>query len=89
MTVTPELGLALKTLRGAIERAIPDAQVEVQSPDGRHFSARVVSETFAGLPALERHRRVYRALGGHVGGAIHAFTLEALTPTEWQKKVRT
>lgn len=83
--INPQPGLTPETLRGALLEAIPDAVVVVESPDGRHFSARIVSESFTGLPLLERHRRVYRALGRPVGGAIHALTLETLTPAESQR----
>lgn len=83
--INPQPGLTPEILRGALLEAIPDAVVVVESPDGRHFSARIVSESFTGLPLLERHRRVYRALGRPVGGAIHALTLETLTPAESQR----
>ncbi len=80
--INPQPDPTPETLRGAIREAIPDAEVEVESPDGRHFSARIVSGSFVGLPVLERHRRVYRALGSQLGGAIHALSLETLAPTE-------
>jgi stress-induced morphogen len=80
--INPQPGPTPEALRGAILKEIPDAEVEIESSDGRHFSARIVSGSFAGLTAVERHRRVYRALGGQVGGAIHALSLETLTPAE-------
>jgi acid stress-induced BolA-like protein IbaG/YrbA len=66
-----------------IRTALPDAVVQVHSEDNTHFAARVVSATFAGQRSLARHQAVYAALGGRVGGEIHALSIEALTPEEW------
>jgi acid stress-induced BolA-like protein IbaG/YrbA len=66
-----------------IRTALPDAIVQVHSEDNTHYAARVVSASFAGQRSLARHQAVYRALGGRVGGEIHALSIEALTPAEW------
>lgn len=51
--------------------------------DGRgHFRVRVVSEAFAGLPRLARHRRVYAAMGELMTTDIHALNIEAVTADE-------
>jgi acid stress-induced BolA-like protein IbaG/YrbA len=70
----------------AIEAALPGATVRVASDDGVHFSALVVAPQFAGLRALQRHQLVYRALGGAVGGEIHALQLDTPTPDEWSRR---
>ncbi len=49
--------------------------------DGGHYELRIVSERFAGLPPLARHRLVYAAVDG-IGESIHAFALQTLTPEE-------
>ncbi len=69
-------------IAGLIRAALPGADVAVQSDDGTHFAARVVAREFAGLRALARHQRVYRALGERMGREIHALSIEALTPEE-------
>ncbi|MGH8242289.1 MAG: BolA family protein [Steroidobacteraceae bacterium] len=69
-----------------IESALPGATVRVGSDDGVHFSALVVAPQFSGLPALARHQLVYRALGGAVGGVIHALSLDTATPEEWARR---
>jgi BolA protein len=71
-----------------VSAAIPGSRVEVASADGRHFTARVIAAAFEGLAPLERHRQVYRALGGAVGNAIHALSVQAFTPEEWAGRVR-
>ena len=65
-----------------IREGIPDAHVEITdlAGDGDHYSARVVSETFRGLPRVKQHQRVYEALGGRMGGALHALQLTTATP---------
>jgi acid stress-induced BolA-like protein IbaG/YrbA len=66
-----------------IQAALPGARVSVTSEDGVHFAALVVAPQFEGLRALARHQLVYRALGGAMGGAIHALSLDTPTPAEW------
>ena len=65
-----------------IRKAMPDAEVKVESDDQTHFSARIVSAAFAGLRGVARHQIVYRSLGALVGREIHALSIEALTPQE-------
>jgi acid stress-induced BolA-like protein IbaG/YrbA len=65
-----------------IRAALPGAQADVESPDQTHYTARIVSESFAGLSRVARHQLVYRALGERVGREIHALSIEALTPAE-------
>ena len=43
--------------------------------DGDHYAARVVSERFRGLPRVKQHQLVYGALGGRMGGVLHALQL--------------
>jgi len=51
--------------------------------DGRgHFRVTIVSEAFAGLRPLQRHRRVYQALGELMDTDIHALSIQAYTPDE-------
>ena len=69
-----------------IETALPGATVRVASDDGVHFAALVVAPQFSGLRSLQRHQLVYRALGGAMGGAIHALSLDTLTPGEWARR---
>jgi BolA protein len=51
--------------------------------DGRgHFTVDIVSEAFAGLPPLARHRAIYAALGDMMDTDIHALAIRAATPAE-------
>ncbi|MET4595232.1 MULTISPECIES: BolA/IbaG family iron-sulfur metabolism protein [unclassified Sphingomonas] len=60
-----------------IRTAIPDAQVEITdlAGDGDHYAAKVTSSSFAGLSRVKQHKSVYDALGGHMGGTLHALQL--------------
>ena len=68
----------------AIERELPGAIVRMEDLTGGqdHWSAVVIADAFEGKPSIKRHRLVYGALGGAVGGAIHALALETWTPDE-------
>lgn len=65
-----------------IRSAIPDAEVTIRdlAGDGDHYSARVVSASFAGLTRVKQHQAVYAALGGRMGGELHALQLETAVP---------
>jgi acid stress-induced BolA-like protein IbaG/YrbA len=65
-----------------IRAGLPGAQVQVDSDDGTHFTARIVAREFAQLRSLARHQLVYRTLGERMGREIHALSIEALTPEE-------
>ncbi|CAB4879614.1 unannotated protein [freshwater metagenome] len=68
-------------IRARIEAGIPGSRAEVQSDDNVHFSARVVSDAFAGIGRIEQHRLVYGIFAeGEIGGPIHALSLRTETP---------
>jgi len=50
--------------------------------EGRHFTVRVTSARFAGMPRVARHRLVYHALHGLIAQGIHALAIEARAPDE-------
>ncbi|MCH7981409.1 MAG: BolA family transcriptional regulator [Proteobacteria bacterium] len=51
--------------------------------DGKgHFAVDIVSTAFAGLSRLERHRRIFDALGEMMDTDIHALKIKATTPDE-------
>jgi stress-induced morphogen len=74
--------MAAEEIEAMIRGAIPDAQVEITdlAGDGDHYAARVVSETFRGMPRVRQHQRVYEALGGRMGGVLHALQLTTAVP---------
>ena len=76
------MAMAAEEIETLIRQAIPGARVEITdlAGDGDHYAARVVSESFRGLPRVRQHQRVYAALGGRMGGALHALQLTTATP---------
>ena len=74
--------MAAFEIEALIKQAIPDAEVEIRdlAGDGDHYAARVISLAFAGLSRIKQHQAVYAALGGRVGGELHALQLETAAP---------
>ena len=66
-----------------IREGIPDAEVKITdlAGDGDHYAAHVVSADFAGLPRVRQHQKVYAALGGRMGGELHALQLTTAAPS--------
>lgn len=74
--------------RSEIERLIkaqfPDATIQIQdlAGDGDHYSARVESRAFKGKTRVQQHQMVYEALGGRMGGVLHALALTTIAPPD-------
>ncbi|MGV2495224.1 BolA family protein [Pelagerythrobacter aerophilus] len=70
-------------IEGMIKSALPDAEVEIRdlAGDGDHYAAHVVSPVFAGKSRVQQHKMVYEALGGKMGGVLHALQLTTQAPT--------
>lgn len=52
-----------------------------------HFRVVVVSEGFAGLTRVARHRRVNALAAEELATGLHALSLQAFTPEEWAAEV--
>ena len=66
-----------------IKAAFPDADVVIEDlrGDGDHYACRVVSTAFPGNSRVHQHQMVYKALGGRMGGELHALALQTSAPT--------
>lgn len=51
---------------------------------GGHLSAKIVSNAFSGLSTIARHRAVYALVTDLMPHRIHALSLTAQTPEEFQ-----
>lgn len=69
-----------------IEAGLDNAIVRVVSDDNTHFEALVVAKEFDGKRAIARHQVIYGLLGSLVGNEIHALSIQAFTPDEWQQQ---
>lgn len=74
--------MAAHEIEAMIREGIPDAHVEITdlAGDGDHYAARVVSESFRGMPRVRQHQAVYAALRGRMGGELHALQLTTGVP---------
>lgn len=71
--------LALE-LQNRIRNLLPDAEVNIEDPDGAHLSAIVTSMEFVGLSRIAQHRLVYQALGDAFETDLHALQLTTRAP---------
>ena len=81
-------------IRAAIAAALAPQSLEIEDEshrhaghegarDGRgHFRVDVVSEAFAGMNPIARHRAVYAAVGDLMATDIHALSIRTRTPQE-------
>lgn len=75
------MAMAASDIEALIMAAFPDARVEITdlAGDGDHYAARVSSQAFVGLSRVRQHQAVYAALGGRMGGELHALQLTTAT----------
>ena len=78
------MAMAASEIERLIKVSIPDADVTIRdlAGDGDHYAARVVAKSFEGMSRIRQHQAVYSALGGRVGGELHALQLETAVPQE-------
>jgi len=76
------MAMAADDIEAMIRTALPDAVIEITdlAGDGDHYAARVTSAAFAGKSRIAQHRMVFDALGGRMGGALHALQLTTAVP---------
>lgn len=74
--------MAADEIAALIRDGIPDAEVEITdlAGDGDHYAARVTAASFAGMSRVKQHQAVYAALGGRMGGVLHALQLTTGVP---------
>lgn len=76
------MAMTASDIEAMIRTALPDATVEITdlAGDGDHYAARVTSAAFAGKTRVAQHKMVYEALGGRMGGVLHALQLTTAVP---------
>ncbi len=76
------MAMAATDIEAMIRAALPDAEVKITdlAGDGNHYAARVTSPSFAGKSRVVQHKLVYDALGGRMGGELHALQLTTAVP---------
>lgn len=78
------MAMTAADIEAMIVAAIPGASVEITdlAGDGDHYAAKVVAGAFAGVPRVRQHQMVYNALGGRMGGVLHALQLTTAVPAQ-------
>jgi stress-induced morphogen len=76
------MAMSAADIETLIREAMPDAEVTIAdlAGDGDHYAARIVSAAFAGRSRVQQHKLVYEALGGRMGGELHALQLTTAVP---------
>ncbi len=65
-----------------IQQGMPSATVEVSGAEGK-FIAQVISDEFAELSLIKRHKLVYACVNDEIAsGELHALTIVAKTSAE-------
>lgn len=72
-------------IESTIKKALPDAIVHVESPDGTHYGAVVISPAFEELSLVQQHQLVLNALRTEFDSErLHALQLKTFTPDKWE-----
>jgi stress-induced morphogen len=76
------MAMAASQIEALIKAALPDAEVRITdlAGDGDHYAAHVISAAFQGKMRVAQHKMVYEALGGRMGGELHALQLTTALP---------
>lgn len=75
--------MAAAEIERLICEGLPGARVTIRdlAGDGDHYAAHVVAPQFAGISRVQQHKLVYAALGGRMGGELHALQVTTGVPT--------
>lgn len=76
------MAMAAEQILQLIQEAFPGAEVELQDlrGDGDHYALTITSKIFEGKTPIQQHQMVYQALGGRMGGELHALALKTKIP---------
>lgn len=84
---------SVAAIEARLREVLEPSQLEVQDDsaahaghagarEGGHYTVRLRSARFTGLPRVARHRLVYDALGVLMSSGIHALAVQARAPDE-------
>jgi stress-induced morphogen len=74
--------MSAKEIEALVRASLPEAEITVEdlAGDGNHYRAHIVSPAFRGKTRVQQHQMVYEALGGRMGGTLHALALTTAAP---------
>lgn len=79
------------TVREKLTKALSPLLLDIQdlsggTCDGAKLEVLVVSDSFEGVPLLQRHRSVQELLADEMQSSIHALTIKAMTKAQYGTK---
>ncbi len=71
------MAMDAREIESLIKARFPAADVTIRdlAGDGDHYAAHVAAAEFKGKSRVQQHKMVYEALGGRMGGVLHALAL--------------
>jgi BolA protein len=92
VTVAETLQQRLAALRPSLIELTDDSAAHAGHPGaaagGGHFSVTIVSDHFAGLSPLARHRAVMARVGDLIPYPVHALSIRAYAPGELSSRTK-
>ena len=88
------MGPIQQKIQAKLEQELNPANLEVLNeshmhrvPPGSesHFKVIIVSDQFEELPRVRRHQQIYALLKEEIDAGVHALSIHAFTPGEWEK----
>ncbi len=74
------------TVKALLQVHLPECEFHVQG-EGNKYDVVAIGEVFAGLRPVKKQQIVYGALTEEIAlGSIHAVSIRAFTPAEWQAR---
>lgn len=78
--------MELNEIEQRLNDAISLSELKV-SAEGTHYKIIAVGDAFDGLSKLKRQQVIYAPLMDKItDGTLHALTIKAFTPAEWQRE---
>lgn len=76
------MAMDAKEIEDLIREKLPDAEITITdlAGDGDHYAANIISKEFIGKSRVQQHQIIYDALGGKMGGTLHALALQTSAP---------
>ena len=87
-------GPVQQTIEAKLARGLGPAHLEVinqshmhSGPGSEtHFKVVIVADAFADMRLVARHREVHKLLADELKAGVHALSIEALTPAQWEAR---
>ncbi|QIZ77881.1 BolA family protein [Ferrimonas lipolytica] len=78
--------MELNEIEQRLNEALQLTEIKVSS-EGTHYKIIAVGESFDGLSRVKRQQAIYAPLADKItDGTLHALTIKAFTPAEWQRE---